>query len=90
MACEDPTRLPYQKTKTYEELIEDILLQIVEHQEDLSVEQVGNAEDLRFTIKANKEDRGSIIGRRGSTIGALHKLLSTMNRGKLVHIDLVD
>lgn len=83
------TDLPYQKIISYEELLEDILLQIVEHTDDVHVaEDIDDEDYLRFTIKANKADHGKIIGKNGGTVGALHKVFAAMTKGKHVKLDI--
>jgi predicted RNA-binding protein YlqC (UPF0109 family) len=84
------TELPYQKTATYEELLEDILLQIVEYPDDLVVSEKEDPDYLRLIIKANKFDYGKIIGKQGSTIGAIHKLFVSITCGHQVKIDVKD
>lgn len=57
------------------ELLEYILKSIVEHPEDISLEE-SQLEDLTtFLIKANQEDIKIIIGREGRTIKAIRELV---------------
>jgi len=89
--ADNPTRLPIKKAATYEDLLESILLQIVDVTEELDVVEVEDEEYLRFQITAHKTDHGKIIGKQGTTIGALHKLFSTITRGRPpVKIDIKD
>jgi hypothetical protein len=82
------TDLPYQKVTAYEELLEDVLVQVVDHPEDLEVREVEDPDCLRFTIIANKSDHGKIIGKGGATVGALHKMFVAMTRGRHVKLDI--
>lgn len=86
------TKLPHQKIHHYEELIEEIMLQIVDYPDDVQVDEVepeGKDVGLAFVIKVNKLDRGKVIGKQGTTIGALHKLFAVISR-QFVKVNIVD
>ena len=77
----EPTKLPYQKISNYEELLEEIILQIVDYPGDVIVDEVeGEDGILTFLVHVNDLDRGKIIGKAGTTIGALHKLFAVISR----------
>jgi predicted RNA-binding protein YlqC (UPF0109 family) len=84
-----PTSLPRFR-KTYEDLLTDILVALVEAPQDLNVVELEDNGCLHFEVVADKEDHGRIIGKHGSTIGALHKLFTSIARGRFVKIDIKD
>lgn len=84
---DQPNPLPNWR-KNYEDLLTDIVVALVAHPNDVEVFQVKDNGCLHFEITANKEDRGQVIGRKGSTIGALHRILTAIARGYSVKIDL--
>jgi predicted RNA-binding protein YlqC (UPF0109 family) len=73
--------------KTYDELIEDFLLQIVSVPNDLEVDEVPQKDAsskmpiLFIRIRCNKKDRGKVIGKKGATINALTTLLVAITGG---------
>lgn len=88
----EPTKLPYQEKKDYVDLLEEIILQIVDHHGCVQVDEVeaeGEDVSIAFIIKVDKSDRGKVIGRQGTTIGSLHKLFAVISR-KFVKINIVD
>jgi len=85
-AIDKPTNLPVKRSTTYEDLLEEIIWQITKY--DIEVTQLDDPGCIRLEVTANKADHGRIIGKQGSTIGALHKLFTVIAKGKPVKIDL--
>lgn len=78
-----------------EELLLMILKEIVNHPDEVSVEEQADEEDptfVKFLIKAHDEDRGIIIGKRGHTISAIRDILSikAVRENKKVRLEIVD
>jgi len=75
------TQLPYQKKMHYDEFLEEIVMQIVDHPHDVEVDEEQTDDGvLSFVIKVNKQDKGKLIGKQGTTIGSLHKLFVAISR----------
>lgn len=55
--------------------VEYLLVRLVDHPEDLSVEEEQTAEGLILTIRAHADDMGRVIGRSGKVIKAVRKLV---------------
>jgi len=77
------------------ELLEHIVKSIVNHPEDVSVEE---KESVDFpgltilTINVNEEDKGVIIGRKGRTINSIRDIItiSAIRNNKRVRVILKD
>ena len=77
------------------ELLEHIVKSIVNHPEDVSVEE---KESVDFpgltilTINVNEEDKGVIIGRKGRTINSIRDIItiSAIRSNKRVRVILKD
>lgn len=82
------TLLPAYQRKSYEDLLTDILIALVSHPYDVEVLQMKNEECLHFEVYAKQEDHGQIIGKKGTTIGALCKVFTAISRGRPIKIDL--
>lgn len=77
------------------ELLEMILKEIVNHPDELSIEEDVNPEDPSFVtllITAHDEDRGLIIGKQGHTISSLRDVVSikAVRENKKVRLKIVD
>ncbi|MBC8427613.1 MAG: KH domain-containing protein [Proteobacteria bacterium] len=60
------------------ELITFILNQIITHPEELSLtEEIGD-NSIAITVKANKEDRGQIIGKKGNMIRSIRAIVRSV------------
>jgi hypothetical protein len=77
------------------ELLEHIVKSIVNHPEDVSIEE---KESVDFpgltilTINVNEEDKGVIIGRKGRTINSIRDIItiSAIRNNKRVRVILKD
>lgn len=87
--ADTPTTLPSFR-KTFEDLLTDIVVAVVEDPQCITVVELESNGGLHFEVTAAKKDHGRIIGKQGSTIGALHKLFTTIARGRHVKIDIKD
>jgi hypothetical protein len=77
------------------DLLEYVLKQIVNHPEDISVEEVSDEEDpsfIKLMINAHQDDKGLIIGKNGSNISAFRDLVSikAVQENKKVRLEIVD
>ena len=80
--------LPCQERKTYTDMIEDIVTQIVDKPDDVDVIEIEDANWLHVKIWVNDEDKGKLIGKKGSIIGAIHTLMVAISRGEKVAVDV--
>jgi len=55
-------------------LLEFILLHMVEHPEDLEINEIKEADLTTFELKLHPDDIGRVIGRGGNVIKAIRKL----------------
>lgn len=69
--------------------LEFILASIVDHPEDISVDE--HQEDSRtiLTVAAHREDYGKIIGKSGRIIRAIRDLIKLMAAKENVYVDVV-
>ena len=74
-------------------LIEYLGTWLLDHPEDLSIEEVeGERGELIFEITVNPEDMGKLIGKRGRVIQALRSLVraAAQRDGQSVLVEVVD
>jgi predicted RNA-binding protein YlqC (UPF0109 family) len=58
------------------QLVETIVKGLVDHPDDVVVDEDRYGRRLTYHIRVRAEDRGHVIGRGGSTAGALRTLLN--------------
>jgi uncharacterized protein len=66
-----------------------LLLQIVDHPDEISVEEITADEKTVLTIHANQEDLGKIIGKQGRIIKSLRDLIKLIAAKHNVYVDIV-
>ncbi len=66
-----------------------LLGKIVEHPEDLSVEEINENSKCILTIHAHQEDLGKIIGKSGRIIKALRDLIKLMATKENSYVDIM-
>lgn len=55
--------------------VEYLLVRLVDHPDDLVVEEEETVEGILVRIRVNEEDMGRVIGRAGKVIKAIRKLV---------------
>lgn len=55
-------------------LLEFLLLHLVDHPEDIVIEEVEEESQIRFIVHVHPEDMGKVIGKRGAVIDAIRKI----------------
>jgi len=55
-------------------LLEFLLLHLVDHPEDIVIDEIEEATQTRFVIHVHPEDMGKVIGKRGAVIDAIRKI----------------
>lgn len=66
-----------------------ILSQIVEHPEDVQIDEATENDRTVYTIHANPEDMGKIIGKSGRIIRAIRDLIKLMAAKNGSYVDVV-
>jgi predicted RNA-binding protein YlqC (UPF0109 family) len=66
-----------------------LLQSIVDHPDDVTVEQSEEESRLILTIHAHQEDLGKIIGKSGRIIRALRDLIKLMAARQNTYVDVV-
>ena len=70
-----------------------LVLQLVEHQDDVSVEEIDNGGgSFQYTIHVNSQDIGKIIGKEGKIIQAIRNLVKVLavKNGIQVRIEIAE
>lgn len=71
------------------ETLEYILRNIVDHPEEVSVEEHEEAGKTILTVRVNKEDMGKVIGKQGRIIRAVRDLIKLIATKHNVFVDVV-
>jgi uncharacterized protein len=66
-----------------------LLTSIVDHPEDISVDETATEGKTLLTIHANSEDLGKIIGKQGRIIRAIRDLIKLIAAKHAVYVDVV-
>ncbi len=69
-------------------LLEFILIHIVNHPEDVVVEELTDEKQTTYVIHANQEDIGRIIGKGGSVIHSLRNICKIRAIKEGIHADI--
>jgi predicted RNA-binding protein YlqC (UPF0109 family) len=66
-----------------------ILTHIVDHPDDIVIDEATTEDKTMLTIHANQEDLGKIIGKSGRIIRSLRDLIKLMAAKQGVYVDVV-
>ncbi len=66
-----------------------VLQKIVDHPDDIVVDQQEDESRMLLTIHANQEDLGKIIGKNGRIIKAIRDLIKLMATKQNLYVDVV-
>lgn len=74
------------------QLLEYIIPNIVNHPEDVEINEVSEEGTVSLTIKVNPEDTGRVIGKAGKVIKAIRQIarVIAIKQGVRVNIDVLD
>ena len=74
------------------ELLLYIARSLVDHSEQVTVTEVGEAEDLTLELRVAPEDMGKVIGRQGRIAKEIRVLIRSVAQrsGKRVSVEIVD
>ena len=65
-----------------------LLQKIVDHPDDITVDEQGDESRVLLTIHANQEDMGKIIGKSGRIIKAIRDLIKLMATKQNLYVDV--
>lgn len=73
-------------------LLELIVKQLVDHPDDVNVNEISGEQTCVFELRVNKEDLGKVIGKQGRTARAIRTLLSAaaVKDSKRVMLEIID
>lgn len=73
-------------------VVETVVRNLVDSPDEVEITEENDGRRVNFVVRVAEADRGNVIGRNGSTIGALRTLLNGLGqRQRLrVDVDLVD
>lgn len=73
-------------------LLEFLLIHIVEHPEDVSIEETSDDRGFLYTIRVNEEDIGRVIGKGGSVIQSIRNIakIRAIKEGIRAHVTIDD
>jgi predicted RNA-binding protein YlqC (UPF0109 family) len=66
-----------------------ILARIVDHPDDIRIDEQSTEDKTTLTIHANQEDLGKIIGKSGRIIRSLRDLIKLMAAKQGIYVDVV-
>lgn len=74
------------------DLLELIIKQLVDHPDDVNINEIAGEQTCVFELRVNKEDLGKIIGKQGRTARAIRTLLSAaaVKDSKRVMLEIID
>ncbi len=74
------------------QLLEYIIPNIVNHPEDVEINETTDADNVNLTIKVNSEDTGRVIGKAGKVIKAIRQIARVMaiKQGVRVNVEVLD
>jgi predicted RNA-binding protein YlqC (UPF0109 family) len=77
---------------TLRDLIDYLARGLVDHPEEVEVEEVEETDALVFELKVAEEDLGKVIGKQGRTVAALRTLAASAAErdGKTVTLEIRD
>lgn len=74
------------------EFIEYVTKQLVDHPEDVSIQEETIDDQIIYRIKVAQPDIGKVIGKKGRTVLSFRTLVSAISKkiGKKVRVELVE
>ena len=74
------------------EFVEYIVKNLVDHPEDVVINEVGGTHTLIIELAVEKSDIGKIIGKKGKTINAIRTLLMSVasRNGLRVNLEIIE
>ncbi len=73
-----------------EEALEHLVRGIVDHPDEVSVQDRTNRRGRTLEVRVHPEDLGKVIGRGGRTAKALRTVIGALGNGRSVRVDFLD
>jgi uncharacterized protein len=70
------------------ELVETIVRNLVDAPDDVEIVEEREGNRVYIEVHVAEDDRGSVIGRRGATVGALRTLLDGMGHRERLRVEI--
>ena len=74
------------------DLIQGIATELVDHPDQVSVQEIPGENNTLVELRVAKEDIGKVIGKEGRTAQSMRTILAAVSTktGKRAHLDIVD
>jgi hypothetical protein len=74
------------------DLLNYIVTKLVDHPDDVTINEIAGEQTCVFELRVNKEDLGKVIGKQGRTARALRNVLSaaSVKNNKRVMLEIID
>jgi predicted RNA-binding protein YlqC (UPF0109 family) len=74
-----------------EELIETIVKALVDHPDDIHIEEVESDHSVTYQLKVHSEDMGKVIGKQGRIAKAIRTVINAAgtNEKKKINLEIV-
>ncbi|WP_349410472.1 KH domain-containing protein [Pseudalkalibacillus sp. SCS-8] len=74
-----------------EELIETIVKALVDHPEDVRIEEVKTDQSITYQLTVHSEDMGKVIGKQGRIAKAIRTVINAAgtNENKKINLEIV-
>ncbi len=74
-----------------EELIETIVKALVDHPDDVRIEEVETSSMVTYQLSVNSEDMGKVIGKQGRIAKAIRTVINAagINESKKINLEIV-
>lgn len=72
------------------ELIETVVEALVDHPEDVSVNETSDERTITYVLSVHKEDMGKVIGKQGRVIKSIRTVVYAAGTGldKRIHLEI--
>ncbi len=70
------------------EFVEYIIKNLVDHPEEVQINEIGGTHTIILELKVKKSDIGKIIGKKGKTINAIRTLLMSVASRNGIRVNL--
>ena len=76
----------------YREMLTYIVEKLVDHPEEISINELTNEDMITLQLKVNPDDMGKVIGRQGRIAKGIRTLLKSagLRENKRVMVDILD
>lgn len=74
------------------DLITDIVKELVEHKDDVFVEEIESDKSATYQIQVMDEDKGRVIGKKGKTINSIRAIATAVAKreGRRAQVEILE